>query len=98
MSFKEIVPAVFWPTTVVMMDDEMSFLSSTVERLNIIKEVYQTTGFENPEEGVTYVNRDEIRAELDPYKKRLLALSESDEDEQEQKIYDLQTLAQDKEK
>lgn len=98
MSFTKLIPAVFWPTTVVMMDDEESFLSSTVKRLNVINEVFKTTGFEDPEEGVAYVNRDEIKTEFAPYSKRLLALSESDEDEQEQQVYELHKLAHDKNK
>ncbi len=55
MKFKTIIPACYWPTTVVIIDDDLQFLktaSAVLERGSYVK------SFQDPEAGIKYLNNE----------------------------------------
>ena len=54
MKFQTIVPICYWPTTVVIIDDEADFLKSTVD---VLQDQSFVKTFVKPEEGISFLNK-----------------------------------------
>lgn len=54
MQFETMIPICYWPTTTVIIDDEMAFLQSTADLLRTQSPVQM---FVNPQEGIAFVNK-----------------------------------------